>query len=303
MAYTATTFEEALQRFQKDFAYHLYSVLVRSGWELPPQNKIKLMGTENGENRWGDGYFHINFKPLVPKSVSYIPISTVVTERKPAQAAERIYRNSSDEPSHHVYTHQQDSSKRRLSGTTNMQGLEISNALTVGTGEGASVKVENTTTLTVKAEFSQTQERETTDTDTEVDTTEVDVSAGRSKRVFQAKWESKFKETSEKHMICAVAFDLHAHRNNIAHGIYPNPAYKKTGSGARRAFSITSVTELRSMYLGISPHHKNMTKNWISKDRVISQNIDWLMNSAVFMKIEETIFEQGSYGEVRIEDL
>ena len=83
-----------------------------------------------------------------------------------------------------------------------MQGLEISNALTVGTGEGASVKVENTTTLTVKAEFSQTQERETTDTDTEVDTTEVDVSAGRSKRVFQAKWESKFKETSEKHMIC-----------------------------------------------------------------------------------------------------
>ena len=97
MAYTATTFEEALQRFQKDFAYHLYSVLVRSGWELPPQNKIKLMGTENGENRWGDGYFHINFKPLVPKSVSYIPISTVVTERKPAQAAERIYRNSSND--------------------------------------------------------------------------------------------------------------------------------------------------------------------------------------------------------------
>ena len=140
MAYTATTFEEALQGFQKDFTYHLHSVLVRSGWKLPAQNQIKLMGTENGENKWGDGYFHINFKPLAPVSVNYTPISTVVTERKPAQAAERIYRNSSDDPSHHVYTHQKDSSKRRLSGTTNMQGLEISNALTVGTGEAVQCK-------------------------------------------------------------------------------------------------------------------------------------------------------------------
>ena len=303
MAYTATTFEEALQQFQKDFAYRVHTVLVRSGWELPAQNQIKLMGTENGENIWGSGYFHINFKPLVPVSVSYTPISTVVTERKPAQAAERIYRNSSDEPSHHVYTHQKDSSKRRLSGTTNMQGLEIKNKTTVGTGEHASVKLENETEISVKAEFSQTQERETTDTDTEVDTTEVDVKPKRNKRVFQAKWESKFKEVDEKHMKCDIGFDIHAHRNNIADGVYPNPAYKKTGAGARRALSVTSAAELRNLYLGISAQHKNMNKNWISADKVIAQNIDWLMKSGVFMKIEESIFEQGSYGEVQIEDV
>ena len=81
------------------------------------------MGTENGENKWGDGYFHINFKPLAPVSVNYTPISTVVTERKPAQAAERIYRNSSDDPSHHVYTHQKDSSKRRPFGYNQHAGL------------------------------------------------------------------------------------------------------------------------------------------------------------------------------------
>ena len=303
MAYTATTFEEALQRFQKDFAYRLHTVLVRSGWELPPQNKIKLMGTENGENKWGDGYFHVNFKPLAPTSVIYVPISTVVTERKPAQAAERIYRNSSDDTSHHIYTHQKDSSKRRLSGTTNMQGLEIKNKFTVGTGEGASVKVENETEISVKAEFSQTQERETTDTDTEVDTTEVDVSPNRAKRVWQAKWDSKFKEVDEKHMVCDVGFDLHAHRNNVGHGIHPNPGFKKTGAGARRAFSVATVSELRSIFLGISPHFRNMRKDWIAADKVIAENINWLMKLGVFMKIEESIFEQGSYGEVQIEDL
>ena len=305
MAYTATTFEEALQGFQKDFTYHLHSVLVRSGWKLPAQNQIKLMGTENGENRWGDGYFHINFKPLAPVSVNYTPISTVIITRKPAQAAERIYRNGSSdpEPTHHTYTHQKDSSKRRLSGTNNMQGLEISNKLTVGTGEAASVKVENETQLTVKAEFQQTEERETTDTTTEIDVTEVYVGPKHAKRVYQEKWESKFKETDEKHMVCDVGFDIHAHRKTIGKGIYPNPGFRKTGSDARRALQLNSVSELRNVYLGISPHHKNMTKNWISADRVISDNIDWLMSSAVFMKIEETIFEQGSYGEVQIEDL
>ena len=305
MAYSATTFEEALQKFQKDFAYRVHTVLVRSGWELPAQNQIKLMGQENGENIWGSGYFHINFKPLSPVSVSYTPISTVVTERKPAQAAERIYRNSSDdpEPNKHTYTHQKDSSKRRLSGTTNMQGLEVENELTVGTGEHASVKVENKTKISVKAEFSQTQERETTETDTEVDTTEVYVSPKSAKRVWQAKWDSKFKEIDEKHMKCDIGFDLHAHRNNIADGIYPNPAYKKTGAGARRAFSVTSAAELRNLYLGISAQHKNMNKNWISADKVIAENIEWLMGSGVFTKIEESVFEQGSYGEVQVEDV
>ena len=38
---------------------------------------------------------------------------------------------------------QKDSSKRRLSGKTNIQGLEIKNKTTVGTGEYASVKLEN----------------------------------------------------------------------------------------------------------------------------------------------------------------
>lgn len=305
MPYTATTFEEALQKFQHGFACHLHTVLVRSGWELPAQNQIKLMGTENGENIWGSGYFHINFKPLVPISVSYTPISTVILNRTPAQAAERIYRNSSDdpEPNNHTYTHQKDSSRRRLSGTTNMQGLEVENELTVGTGEHASVKVENKTKISVKAEFSQTQERETTDTDTEVDTTEVFVLPRHAKRVWQAKWESKFKETSEKNMVCDIGFDLHAHKSNIAHGIYPNPDYRKTGASARRALSVTSVSQLRNIYLGISPHHKNMKKNWISADKVISENIKWLMESGVFTKIEESVFEQGSYGEVEVEDI
>ena len=51
-------------------------------------------------------------------------------------------------------------------------------------------------------------------------------------------------------MKCDIGFDLHAHKNNIAHGIYPNPDYKKTGSTARRAFSVTSAAELRNLYLG-----------------------------------------------------
>ena len=129
-------------------------------------------------------------------SVSYTPISTVVTERKPAQAAERIYRNSSDdpEPNKHTYTHQKDSSKRRLSGTTNMQGLEVENELTVGTGEHASVKVENKTKISVKAEFSQTQERETTDTDTEVDTTEVYVLPGMRNVCFKRNGKASLKK-------------------------------------------------------------------------------------------------------------
>ena len=46
-----------------------------------------------------------------------------------------------------------------------------------------------------------------------------------------------------------------------------------------------------------------MKKNWISADKVIDENIKWLMASGVFMKIEESIFEQGSYGEVQIEDV
>ena len=305
MTYTAETFEEALQKFQKDFAYRMHTVLIRSGWELPAQNQIKLMGTENGENIWGDGYFHINFNPLVPVSVSYTPISTVVIDRKPAQAAERIYRNGSSdpEPNKHTYTHQTDSIKRRLSGKTNMQGLEIKNKTTVGTGEHASVKLENETEISVKAEFSQMQERETTNTNTEIDTTEVYVLPNSSKRVFQAKWESKFEETDEKNMKCDIGFSLHAHKNNIAHGIYPNPDYRKTGASARRAFSVTSASQLRNMYLGISAKHRNMKKNWISADKVIDQNINWLMQSGVFMKIEKSVFEQGSYGEVQIEDL
>ena len=305
MAYTATTFEEALQRCQENFASRVHTVLVRSGWKLPPQNQIKLMGTENGENIWGSGYFHINFKPLSPVSVSYTPISTVVTERKPAQAAERIYRNDSSdpEPTKHTYTHQKDSTKRRLEGKTNMQGLEIKNKTTVGTGEHASVKLENETELSVKAEFSQTQERENTNTNTEIDTTEVYVLPNSAKRVFQAKWESKFTETDEKHMKCDIGFDIHAHRKTIADGVYPNPAYKKTGSDARRALSVTSAAELRNLYLGISAQHKNMKKNWIAADKVIDENIKWLMASGVFMKIEESIFEQGSYGEVQIEDV
>ena len=89
-------------------------------------------------------------------------------------------------------------------------------------------------------------------------------------------------------MICDVGFDIHAHRKTVGKGIYPNPGFRKTGSDARRALQLNSVSELRNVYLGISPHHKNMTKNWISADRVISDNIDWLMSSAVFMKIEET---------------
>ena len=46
-----------------------------------------------------------------------------------------------------------------------------------------------------------------------------------------------------------------------------------------------------------------MNKNWIAADKVIAENIEWLMKSGVFTKIEESVFEQGSYGEVQVEDV
>ena len=304
MSYTAESFEEALQEFQKEFAYRIHTILVRSGWNLPPQSNIALMGTKDGENRWGEGYFHIDFKPLIPIQVNYFPVSSVILDRTPGRAAERIYRNFSyEDPSSHGYVHQKDSALRKLSGIRNMQGLEISNQTTVGTGEAASVKLENSTTLTVKAEFEQASERETTETESEIDTTDIDVGIRKAKRVFQARWESRIKEISEKHMVCDVAFDVYAHRKRIGDGIYPNPGYRKTGADARKALSITSTADVRNIFKGISAPYKNMRKDWIASDKVISDNINWITKNATFVKVEESIFEQSSYGEVQISDI
>ena len=294
MAFTGETYQEALYDFQKAFTQRVNTILKHMGFDgLPPQSAIK----QQKRDQWGDGYFHVNFQALTPIEVRYEPQHTVTLERKPGEAAERVYTNKTSVDQNHVYEHQRDHVTRKLRGTTNMQGLEISNKLTVGTGEGASVKVENETTVTVSASFEQSTESEKTDSTSEKDTTSITVVPNTKVRVTQARWDSKMEQTDKVFLQCDVAFEIHAHRKRVPDGVYPNEDYKKTGSDARRVIVAKSLSDFRSILRGINSRYPKLRKDFL-KNGVIADNLNWITKNASFVKIEESTFENASYGEV-----
>ena len=299
IGFAADTYQEAVYEFQKTFTNKLRDVLVHIGWKsLPESDKIKQIN----RNVWGNGYFHIDFKGLVPYKADYKAIESVTLDRTPDKAAERIYTNRSSTPTTHTYEHQKDVTTRTLSSTTNMQGLEVSNKFTIGTGESAAVKVENETEIKVSASFEQHKEEETATTDSETDTTEIVVPGHTRIRVTQAKWKSKIKQTDEVHILCQPAFEVHSHAKCIPSSVYPNKNYKKRGKHARRALAFSDLTDFKMFLKGICPDHKNARTNYLDNEKV-AETYEWMESNTAFRKIEETMFLNASFGEVVVEDI
>lgn len=299
VGFTGETYQEALHDWQKAFTLRLRTLLLEMGWKwLPDEDRIKQLR----KDVWGYRYFHIDFKGLVPYRIDYKTIESVSLDRKPDKAAERIYSNRMDTETTHIYEHEKDVTTRRLSSTTNMQGLEISNKFTIGTGEQARIKVENETEIKVTATFEQHRESETAVSDSETDTTEIVVPPNTRVRVVQAKWKSRLKQTDEAHLLCHPAFEVHSHRKWIPKGIYPNRHYKKRGKHARRALAFSDLADFRVCLKGISADHPRMRTNYL-KNKKIADILDWMEAHTAFRKIEESVFENASFGEVVIDEI
>lgn len=293
VGFDGETYEEAVYAFQKAFTEKIRSILRHLKWDVPDRVLVKMLGKDN----WGRDYFHVNFKPIVPTQIIYTPVSSVTLDRKPGKAAERVFTNNSDRETVHTYEHAREDTRRQLSGKMNLQGFEISNKFTIGTGQTASINVQNETQISVKAEVQDSHEDEKTHTDSERDTTQITVAPHTKIRVTQARWETKMKEVDTALINFDVGFEIHNKSTHIADGVYPNDDYKHRGKFARRAMVVRSLSDFHAILRGISPRYPKLRTNLL-EDSVVADAFEWMKENTVFRKTEESIFEEASYGEV-----
>lgn len=295
--FDAPTYEEALYNFHMDYTSKIRDLLYCLGFDFDKKDIDQL-----SDNVFGYNYFHVDFREIIPVVVKYRPISQVILNRTPDKAAERVYTNRGSKVSTHTYTHAKAEERRILNGSRNLQGLEISNKFTIGTGEASSVKVENETTISVKAEFEQVHESENTTSSQETDQTEIKVPPGKRVRVTQAKWNAKIEEVDEAYVEFDFGFNLNVKRQWIPHRLdLGGDDYKRRGKYARRIMSVRSLSDLNAILKGISarfPHQKN---NLLANKKV-ANIMRYLNNNAHFVKTEKSTFDDASYGEVEINE-
>jgi len=298
--YSEPTFHEALYKYQRDTTHRLHTLFKEMGFKICDSTRIKKLG----DNVWGRDYFHIDYDPIKPTRVRYIPLQTTVLERKADPASERQSKNNSDATVVESYTYERATERSFTTSERNMAGLAISNAFTIGTGESASVKVENTTEVTVTAEFERGRSETKTDTRIETDSTEVTIPPRTHIEMYQQRFSAKIEQVDEVHLEFDPGFSFHNHKYNSGRvpGIYWNRDYKKRGTYARRIMRATSLSDFRVFLLGINSRYPSLTRNYLDNPKIAGL-LKEIKDNSVFVTKETTIFKEGSYGTVIVNQL
>jgi len=296
--YSEPTFKEALHQYQRDTNLILHTILHKMGMGLPAPSKI----CKFGDNVWGVDYFHINYTHIKPTRVRYKPLRSTTLERKADKASERQYTNNTDAELIETYQYERGTEITKSTSERNMAGISISNALTIGTGEGAAVKLENTTEVTVSAEFERARSQTETESKTETDITQITIPPHTTIQVHQQRYSAKIEQIDEIHLEFDIGFNIHNHAKHARDvpGMYPNKDYQKTGTYARRFMKIKSLEDFRVMLRGIHSSYPHLTKNFLKNDTILAA-LETLKENSVFITKEKTIFKEGSYGEVVVD--
>jgi len=293
VGYSEPTFLEALHKYRRDTTQRLHRLFKEIGFKLCEANQIQKWGN----NVWGYKYFHINYDPIKPIRVRYIPIQSTIIDRKAERASERQYTNNSDAEVIQTYTYERGIECSLTTSERNMAGLSVSNAFTIGTGESAAVKVENTTEITVTAEFERGKEETRTDSKTETDSAQITIPPRTNIELHQQRFSATIEQVDEVHLEFDISFDFHNHKNGNVPGIYWNKDYKKHGTSARRIMRANSFSDFRSILRGLNPRYPSFTKNYLTNQKIVNL-LKEIRDKSVFVTKETTIFNEGSYGAV-----
>ena len=299
--FSADTFEEAWIDWQKASFQRIYTILEKTGVRMPSCSGFKYR-KQIGEYCIGNGgYEHLHFHAFKPTKVEFVPIDSIILERKPDKAAQRRWQNGGSQRSTHVYRYSTGEDRQKVKSSSNMQGIEVTQSVSVG-GEGYGVSVESETSIAVKAEFQQGYEQSKSESRSEEDETQITVPSGRIVEIYTKKFVTKTKEIEDKYIHCDLGFTFHCHKSrNPRDGKFSKSEdWKRTGSSARRFCVFNSFNDFKMFLSGKNPRYPKQTKNYLRDSKIVSKNFQWLLDNAKFVVKEENIFNNGSYGDVTI---